>query len=872
MKVVLTHDRADFDAIACQIGLTLLEPGTLAVRPLTVNANVERFIADHKAVLPLHARDRLPREPVEHAWYVDTTRASDLPGMRPDTARSLLDHHVPAPSGASAERWRSIDVQAVGACATLIAERLSDAGIRPSSAEATLLLLGIHEDTGSLTFGSTTRRDAHAVGWLIEAGAVLDDLERYLEKRLDAEARALLARLSETAETVERAGARVAVAVAAAPGFAGEIAPLAGRLLTAQGADAACILVDLGSIIQLAARSRADAIDVAALARSLGGGGHRRAAAAAIEVGERSLDAVRDAVVSAVREGRADGEVLRVMQIMTRGEVVTLPAELTVEAALAIARRHGHEGYPVVAGDEIEAIVDRKDLDLAAHHGMLDLPLRALVARARVVASPDLPVADLVGLMRRRGAVHVPVVEERKIVGIVTRTDLVHALSERLLGKDARDEALVPLAALFEAAEAGALRSVAEVAHSNGRRIYLVGGIPRDLLLGRPIDRDIDVVVDGDAIALARRVQAALGGELTVHTRFGTATWRSDDVTIDLVTARAEYYRAPGELPVVQPGNLTSDLRRRDFTQNALAIALDGDDFGRVIDRFGGLEDMRAGILRTLHPLSFVEDPTRIVRAVRFEIRLGMRMDEETERAAREAMPRLASVSGARISAELRKLLGEPEPGLALARLQSLGETESITPGVEGWPSFGPLHERALDLWASASAVGMTRAAAPDPEDVFALWLVSLGAAGAPVARRLDRPRADIERVEHAVALLAEARLREPAASALRPSELHSILGPVDEKAQLLAAVLAPDASLERAVLRSARIRRDPPPPIDGGDVLALGIPEGPEIGRILDSVGAAWVDGDISDRREALELASRLAADAESPPDDRSP
>ena len=858
MKVVLTHDRADFDAIASQLGLALLIPEAVAIRPITINANVERFIAAHQASIPLVERTAARGSPIEHAWYVDTDHASDVPGMRPGTPRTLLDHHGSAPEGDAAARWSEIDVHPVGACATLVVERLAEAGITPDEVIATLLLLGIHEDTGSLRFRLTTPRDAEAVGWLIQAGARLDELGVYLPKPLDTEARAVFEGLEQDVTLVDRQGHLTAVAAVSAPEFRGEVAPLARRLLETQGAVAACAIVDLGSIIQLSARSASDAVDVGSLASSLGGGGHKRAAAAAMEVTRWTLDDARTAVVGFLSDGTADGAPILVRDVMTRGDVVTLSADLTVREALAIARRHGHEGYPVTGNGKLLSVIDRKDIDLAAHHGMLDLPLSGLIADGKVVARSDMPVGDLLAMIRQRGAAQVPVVEDNVLVGIVTRTDILAYLGRRLKGEEDRSPS-VPIAAAFDAPTASALNDIADVAHGVGRRVYLVGGIPRDLALGRPIVADIDLVVDGDAIALGKRVSQSLGGKLTPHAQFGTAKWSSGDLEIDFVSARAEYYPDPGALPVVQPGNLTSDLRRRDFTINALAVALDGEDYGHIIDRFGGLEDLRAGVIRTLHPLSFTEDATRILRAVRFEARLGMRMSKTTERAARAAGPHLADISGARIVSELKKLFSEPSPSRSLGRLEELGALDHIAAGGTVTPRLKTAIDFAPLLWARMSRSRLQPAHdVPTPEDLLLVWLACLGGANASIVERLELSRRAKERLEMVARLVSDGRISGES----RPSALHAALDGATGEALATASLIAERPDFLGIVLEFADKLARRELPVDGADIRSLGVPEGPAIGRILASVRIAWLDGQVEDRDAALRMVRDMVDD----------
>ena len=196
---------------------------------------------------------------------------------------------------------------------------------------------------------------------------------------------------------------------------------------------------------------------------------------------------------------------------------------------------------------------------------------------------------------------------------------------------------------------------------------YLVGGAVRDLLLGGET-RDIDIAVEGDARSAARAVADRLGGELREYERFGTADVVLPDDTYHLATTREETYEAPGALPTVTPASLAEDLRRRDFTVNTLAVGLTGDDLGHLYDPFGGLADLEAKVIRVLHERSFLDDPTRLLRAVRYATRLEFGLEPETERLAREAVAAdaLATVSGKRIRADLMKLLCEPDVGRAV--------------------------------------------------------------------------------------------------------------------------------------------------------------------------------------------------------------
>jgi tRNA nucleotidyltransferase (CCA-adding enzyme) len=375
---------------------------------------------------------------------------------------------------------------------------------------------------------------------------------------------------------------------------------------------------------------------------------------------------------------------------------------------------------------------------------------------------------------------------------------------------------------------------------------YLVGGAVRDLLL-RSESVDLDVAVEGDALAAAWELASRLDGRAVTHERFGTATVRTDDgFVVDLAGTRRERYPAPGALPEVEPAPLADDLARRDFTINAMAIGLSGSDLGQMHDPHGGEADLRAGVVRVLHPGSFVDDPTRLLRAVRYESRLGFRMDEQTERLAREAAAgeALGTVSGQRVRDELLDLLGEPSAPAALARLAELGIDRGLNPSFVADP----------DLAASA-ALGSAETGA-DPR---------LAALAALVSRAPDELEGWVDSLNlgrgNRNAVMAAARQAPGLLPALRaeppPSAVHALLR--CEPAETLAVALALGAPAG-PVLRFLADLRDVRLEITGDDLMEEGVPRSPAIGRALDETLRRKLDGLVSGREDELRVALEVA------------
>jgi tRNA nucleotidyltransferase (CCA-adding enzyme) len=367
--------------------------------------------------------------------------------------------------------------------------------------------------------------------------------------------------------------------------------------------------------------------------------------------------------------------------------------------------------------------------------------------------------------------------------------------------------------------------------------VYLVGGAVRDLLMdGAP--SELDLVVEGDAVQVARR----LGENAVVHDRFGTSTVRIDGFTYDLARARRETYEHPGALPAVEPGDLAEDLGRRDFTVNAIAIALGGPLAGKVTAAPGATEDLAARRLRILHDKSFIDDPTRLFRLARYRSRLGFEIEPGTSELVREAVDSgaLETVSGARIGAELRLLARERDP---IAAFTTLGELRLGTPI---HPGFG-LSDRGL----ARRALGLLPA--DGRPDLLLLGIAARDVAAHELGPLLDRLafRAGDRDVIMAVAVYAD-ELGRGLAKAGRPSEIAAAVGAATPEVVALAGALGPERAAAEWLERLRHVRLE----IDGRDLMDAGVPEGPRIGEGLSAALAAKLDGRAIGREQEFEAA----------------
>jgi len=864
VQVVVGHANPDFDAYASTVAATKLFPGAKGVFLGSQNANVRLFHNLHEEFLDFVDLKGLDLDEVTSVVMVDTRdpdRISELGEVviRPGVEVIVYDHHPPQEGDLDSADDRGVEV---GATTSILVHEIKQRGIELTPLEASVMLLGIHEDTGSLTYPGATAYDADACAWLMAAGADMEVLNQFLRRTLDAAQRQLLAQLTESLEMWDVNGQPVAVGTAEAEEYVDSASVLTHYVVEDMGFRVAIAVVKMPQRLQIVARSRLTEVDVGAVMARLGGGGHAQAASAGfrdLEIAE-AVERVRAALYAEVRPP------LRARDVMS-APVRSVGPEATMREAAEIMARWGHGGLPVVEGDRLVGLVTRKDVDKAARHGLDHAPVKGFMGRDVVTVPPQIDLPELERLLATRGIGRVPVVDGGAIVGIVTRKDVLRSehgpayLDARLprAHPEATERFLAGIETLPDDARS-ALHRVGAIAEDLGVRIHVVGGFVRDMLLARP-NLDIDVVVEGDGVDFAQRAGAQMGARVKVHRRFGTAVLVLDrDLHIDIASSRTEYYTAPGALPTVERSTLRQDLLRRDFTMNAMAACLEPSCFGAIADPFGGLGDLSNGVLRVLHGLSFVDDPTRVMRAARFEERYGFKLDATSEHHARRAVELgvLDEVSGARIREELFDILDESAPVAVCERLADLGALAPLLPeratteasiaalrhASEALRTLGPRLPRAprrrrtllAAFAASGSSLGAER------------WVrhFRIGREDAEAARTLASRGPGVLRA------LSDRR-------GMRDSRLFRMLEPL--QAEALVCVWARGDALarervERYATELATIR----PAVNGSDLIAMGATPSAAFSAILARARDDVLDGRATGRVAELANLRRLA------------
>ena len=844
--VIATHTNTDFDAFASLLAARRLYPDAVVALPGSLNRNVREFYRLHADELDLVESARVDPGAVRRLIVVETVSAARLGELEqvaldPAVEKVVFDHHA-----GELPEWADPATSVIsedGALTTTLVGVIAERELPVSPIEATAFALGIHEDTGSLTYPTATPRDADALAWCRRHGALQELIGSFLHTPLAGDERALLNALLDAVETHEAGGVEVLVSAVAWPGYVDGVSNLAHKIVDLTDARGLVVLVEMDGRIFVVTRSRVADLDAGALAAALGGGGHAPAASA---IFRGSLAEARDRVLAALPG--AVQPPLRARDVMSRPARTVGPDE-PVETAMVACQRHGVSGILVADAGRLVGAVSREDLDKAIGHGLAHAPVKGIMSGRVPTAPPDAPLAELQRLLTAADTGRIAIVDADRLAGVVTRSDLLRSLvpQDQEPG-DAAPTIAAELAAIERLAPAfDALAAAGEACDG----VYLVGGTVRDILLGEQ-SFDVDVAVEGDAIGLARRVADLLDGRVRPHDKFGTAVvLYGAGERIDVVTARTEFYESPAALPTVEHATIREDLFRRDFTINAMASSLKGEDFGRLVDPFGGRRDLAEGRIRVLHNLSFIEDPTRIFRAIRYENRYGFRMDEHTARLARGCieMGLVGDLSSSRLRDELVALLEEGEVGHTILRLAELGAAGAIHPHLAADEEAVHLTARLRELkeelhveapdWRLRLAVLARQLPADEVYD----WL-----------DRLKMRRRDAEQIAAAVTvaprLVERLRATEP-----DPAEVVALAEPYAPDAPLLALAYEDLPALREYFTRLRAVRLD----ITGADLAQLGLGESPRVGEVLGELKRRKLRGDLDGRDSELAAAREL-------------
>ena len=701
--VITCHSNADWDALSSMIGMSMIYPDSIMIFPGSMEKPLNQFFNETAVFLYTFKNIKeIDHASVKRVVVVDTQIRSRVPQVQdlldlPGVEVEVWDHH-PTPYSGEKNKVINADVTHIGttgSTCTLICQALQERGITPACQEATFLGLGIYGDTGAFTYTSTKPEDFLAGAWLRQHGMDLPFIADLVQTGMTSVHIKVLNELLDSATAHEIGPYSVVLAEATLDSFMGDFAYLAQKFMEMESCNVLFALANMEEKVQVVARSRVDAVDVGQICKALGGGGHRFAASASVK--SIPIPELKDAIFQQLYMQVNPNKQAR--DLMS-SPAVGIEDRQTIREAEQLMNRYGLKAAPVFRAGTRHCIgyMECQTASKAIAHELGDMPVSEYMQRTILTVPPDAPLQRLMKIIVGAHQRLVPVVEKNEVIGVVTRTDLINMFVEDPSGvpipvnTSARERNLakllstrLPQPMLHMLHRAGELGDRLQVS------VYAVGGFVRDIMLSRPAVEfdDVDLVVEGDGIAFARALAQELGGRVREHRTFMTALIiyhdeNGEEQRLDVATARLEYYKYPAALPTVELSSIKMDLFRRDFTINAMALRLNKGQFGCLVDFFGGQSDIQRKTIRIIHALSFVEDPTRIIRAVRFEQRYGFHISTQGEKLIKNALSLnlVEKLSGARILHELNLIFREDEPETCLRRLNELGVLAAIHPSL----------------------------------------------------------------------------------------------------------------------------------------------------------------------------------------------
>ncbi|MFH2122862.1 MAG: CBS domain-containing protein [Pseudomonadota bacterium] len=877
MQVITTHINADFDGLASMVAAQKLYPEAVMVFSGSQEKNLRDFITENLQENYDFVRiKQIDLKAITRLIVVDTRNARRIGILatcldNPEISIHLFDHHPDSPEDMKGDLEL---VKEVGATTTLFTQLLQERQVPISASEATIFGLGIYEDTGSLTHLTTRPADLQAAAWLLEQGAQLEIISQFITYDLTAHQVELLHRLMETARSYTIQGVEIVVITLTLHDYFDDFSMIVRRFMVMEDLDVTFALVSMAGRIYLIGRSRITAVNAGTVAKDFGGGGHATAASATIH--DMTLIEAQDKLIRILHrhihpQAIAEG--------MLSQPVISVPAETSINQAHNLLTRYNITTLPVIETNQnpphgpvsrVIGIITRRVIEKAIHHALGHLPVTEYMTGDIKTLPLKATLSDIEELIIERRQRLIPIVHNNHLAGVITRTDLLnmlvndpahlpknllHANKQQLQERTRNLSALI--AETLNKELITLLQTIGEVAESLKFKAFAVGGFVRDLLLQNK-NLDLDIVVEGDGIIFAKQLAKRLQGQVKAHERFITAMiLLPDGFKIDVATARLEYYDYPAALPTVELSSIKLDLYRRDFTINAMAIQLNPAHFGVLIDFFNCQNDLREKTIRVLHNLSFVEDPTRIFRAIRFEKRMDFKIDLHTSRLIQSAvkMQLFGKADDPRFFTELQLIFSEENPLPAINRLAEFKLFQFL------WPDLKPhlkIDRRFNHILTQAGqALSWFHLLYLDePCPAWQVYLLAImGRSKAPelsaFCQRFQLPpktRDFLVQQKLTADKISHILYRR---STIGRSELYWLLKELANVGLLYLMAIARKNEIKKGVSLYVTELRKTKPQITGRDLKAMGYSPGPLFKTILNELLTAHLNGAVQSRQE---------------------
>lgn len=870
MKVITSHMNADFDSLSSMVAAKKLYPDATLVFPGSQEKTLRDFLIHSTLYLfDIEKMTNIDHSAVDMLILVDTRQRSRIGNLAKVVENGKVKIHIYDHHPASEDDIRG-DVEVIrniGATVSILVSIIREQNIPITPEEATIIMLGIYEETGSFQFSSTTTADFEAASYLLSQGANINLVSDMLVRELTPEQVFLLNDIIKNATVCNINGVDVTVTEASTEEYVGDLAVIVHKFRDMESINALFALFRMEDRVHIVGRSRIPEVDSGYILSLMGGGGHKVAASTTVK--NMTIIEAKERLIEILRHN--------VKPLWKARDIMFFPVK-TVDVATSIhdaknmLTKYNINATPVLSDGRVVGIITRQVAEKAAFHKLENVAVKEYMFTEFQPVLPEDSIEKVKERIIGNGQRFLPVVEGGELKGAITRTDLLRILEDEIaktvLEKLEFHEKYVQrknvqkiMEERLDETTTKRLHDMGDTADDLGYHAYLVGGFVRDLLL-RDENYDIDVVIEGDGIVFADEMRKRFGVKMRSHREFSTAKIiYPDGFKIDIASARLEYYKHPAALPIVEHSSLKLDLHRRDFTINTLAISLNKNTFGELIDFFGAQRDIKEKTIRVLHSLSFVEDPTRVFRAIRFEVRFGFKIGKHTIDLIKNAVKLnfLSRIRGKRIWMELALILQEEEPEKILKRLDDLDLLKFVSSEL----IFTKEKEK---LFVQMHGVYKWHEFLYQDKIVDIIFYNLLGLLDHMKSDAIEQFCAEMEMSERVKKRTLEnaGRIREAMAklsmgiSIMKKSVIYQTLEPLSREAKLFIMAKTKSDDIKKAISGYITSKDDYEPFTTGEDLKKLGIQEGPIYKEVLGRLKDAKIDMNLKTKEDEAHFVER--------------
>ncbi len=693
--IITSHINADFDAVASMLAAHKLYPDSVVIFPGSQEKNLrDFFISSMSYLFNMESPDAIDFSRIKKLVVVDTRQAKRLSAVsellqRDDMEIHIYDHH---PNQSDDIKGTYEHCTPTGATITILSRLLREKKINITPEEATVMALGIYEDTGSFTFASTTEADFTEAAFLLSCGANLNTIASLVIKEISTDQVTWLNDLLNEMTYHRINGFDINISTISSPTYITDLASIVQKVMKIENLDIFFAIVLMEYKITIVARSKIEEADVGRILSFMGGGGHPYAASAVIT--NKTLAQVEQQLLTIISKEVHAPEIVR--ELMSSPPII-IDYKVKCRDASKIMTRYNVNALLISrnGNNNLIGYITRQVIEKILYHNLDHLPVEEYMSSEISFITMNADIGEIENKIIDGKQRILPIMEKGSVTGVITRTDLLNFLVTRNQSSKTTDQGEVNARRHARKRNIKSfmqerlsdriitlLQDIGRAGDIAGVVLFVVGGFVRDLMLYRE-SYDIDIVVEGDGIAFAKLFASMSGGRCNIHKTFGTAVIvLPDGFKIDVASARLEYYKFPAALPTVEMSSIKLDLFRRDFTINTLAIRLNENEFGTLTDFFGAQRDLKDKTIRIIHNLSFVEDPTRVFRAIKFANRFDFTIGKLTSNLIKNAVKIdfFKHLSGLRVFSELKQILEEENPISAIVQLKTYSLEKVIHP------------------------------------------------------------------------------------------------------------------------------------------------------------------------------------------------